>query len=65
MSYVNALATGNFDGKRKRSVAGGEVGVFAVRAGRDGGVRAVRGGRFVEVEGIGVCVDGGEVDGRA
>lgn len=64
-SDVDALTTGNFDAEGECVVAVSEVGVFAFGAGSDGGVGAVGGGFLVEPEGVAVCVDGGEVDGRA
>jgi hypothetical protein len=62
---VNTLATGDLDGEGEGGVARGEEGGFAFRAGRNGGVGAGGRGGFVEVKGVGVCVDGGEVDGGA
>jgi hypothetical protein len=62
---INTLTARNLDGEGESGVARGEVGVFAFGARRDCGVGAGGRGGFVEVEGVGVCVDGGEVDGGA
>lgn len=65
LSNVDALTAGDLDVEGECVVAAGEVSVFAVRAGCDGGVGAVGRSLFVEPEGVAVCVDGREVDRRA